>query len=240
MPGGRLTHQDRQRIAEGLAQGIRYTEIARQLGRPTSTISREVARNGGPKGYRPDRAQRSTGKRARRRKPAAAAPKPGSVDTHGRDLPAVRAMEERYAELLVQTGFSRMMARVLVSLMTSDAQGSTASELVQRLRVSAGSVSKAIKPLERIGLVKRVRDPRQRRERYLLDNEIAVHSWITNAQSMVVWSREARQAADILGPSTAAGARMLDASQFLDLAHHDMLRTVARWQQILRHRRGQE
>ena len=34
MPGGRLTHQDRERIGSGLAQGLGYAEIARQLGRP--------------------------------------------------------------------------------------------------------------------------------------------------------------------------------------------------------------
>ncbi|MGS2586459.1 helix-turn-helix domain-containing protein [Streptomyces hebeiensis] len=41
MPGGRLTQQDRRRIAAGLADGLPYAEIARRLDRPTSTISRE-------------------------------------------------------------------------------------------------------------------------------------------------------------------------------------------------------
>ncbi|MBO1416423.1 helix-turn-helix domain-containing protein, partial [Streptomyces sp. FH025] len=48
MPGGRLTQQDRRRIATGLAEGLGYGEIARGLGRPTSTVTREIARNGGP------------------------------------------------------------------------------------------------------------------------------------------------------------------------------------------------
>lgn len=48
MPGGRLTQQERQQIALGLGDGLAYAEIARRLDRPTSTITREVMRNGGP------------------------------------------------------------------------------------------------------------------------------------------------------------------------------------------------
>ncbi|WP_165495542.1 helix-turn-helix domain-containing protein, partial [Actinomadura roseirufa] len=73
MPGERLDRRERRAIAAGLAAGLGYTEIARGLGRPTSTVSREVARNGGPGAYRSDRAQRAAERRARRRAPAAPA-----------------------------------------------------------------------------------------------------------------------------------------------------------------------
>ncbi|MEV4086954.1 helix-turn-helix domain-containing protein, partial [Nonomuraea fuscirosea] len=63
MPGGRLTHDDRRRIASWLAEGLGYAEIARRLGRPTSTISREVARNRAPGGYLADRAPPGAGRR---------------------------------------------------------------------------------------------------------------------------------------------------------------------------------
>ncbi|MHC5905651.1 helix-turn-helix domain-containing protein, partial [Streptomyces sp. S6] len=60
MPGGRLSQQERQQIASGLADGLAYAEIARRLDRPTSTVTREVMRNGGPVGYRADLAHRAT------------------------------------------------------------------------------------------------------------------------------------------------------------------------------------
>lgn len=66
MPGGRLTQAERQQIALGLADSLPYAEIARRLGRPTSTITREVMRNGGPTAYRADLAQRATQQRTRR------------------------------------------------------------------------------------------------------------------------------------------------------------------------------
>lgn len=47
-PGRRLTRADWRQIAAGLAQALDYAAIGRRLGRPTSTVSREVARNGGP------------------------------------------------------------------------------------------------------------------------------------------------------------------------------------------------
>ncbi|GAA3083377.1 hypothetical protein GCM10020000_81900 [Streptomyces olivoverticillatus] len=71
MPGGRLTQQERQQIAVGLADGLAYAEIARRLDRPTSTITREVTRNGGPTTYRADLAHRATQQRAHRRRQAA-------------------------------------------------------------------------------------------------------------------------------------------------------------------------
>lgn len=71
MPGGRLTQQERQQIALGLADGLAYAEIARRLDRPTSTITREVMRNGGPTAYRADLAHRATERRAHRRRQSA-------------------------------------------------------------------------------------------------------------------------------------------------------------------------
>lgn len=71
MPGGRLTQQERQQIALGLADGLAYAEIARRVDRPTSTITREVMRNGGPTAYRADLAHRATERRAHRRRQTA-------------------------------------------------------------------------------------------------------------------------------------------------------------------------
>jgi len=42
-----LSLDEREEISRGLAEGRSFAEIAEQLGRATSTISREVAHNGG-------------------------------------------------------------------------------------------------------------------------------------------------------------------------------------------------
>ena len=68
MPGRRLCLEDREEISRGLSAGKRFAEIARQLGRPTSTVSREVIHNGGRRRYRAATAQRVACRRARRPK----------------------------------------------------------------------------------------------------------------------------------------------------------------------------
>lgn len=85
MPGGRLTQQERRQIALGLADGLAYAEIARQLDRPTSTVTREVMRNGGPTAYRSDLAHRATERRAHRRTRTAPHDPETPAQAYGRD-----------------------------------------------------------------------------------------------------------------------------------------------------------
>lgn len=60
--------EERETVGLGLARGEDFAEIARRLSRPTSTVTREVARNGGRDGYRATCAQKATAERARRPK----------------------------------------------------------------------------------------------------------------------------------------------------------------------------
>ena len=54
-----------------MADVLADAEIAGRLDGPTSTVTREVMRNGGPTAYRADLAHRATERRAHRRKQAA-------------------------------------------------------------------------------------------------------------------------------------------------------------------------
>ena len=144
MPGGRLTQQERQQIALGLADSLPYAEIARRLDRPTSTITREVMRNDGPTAYRADLAHRATERRAHRRKHTPHRGQGAPVQGRGRDDEAVREYEEAFTTLLMQQGLPKMTARVLTCLFTADAGSLTVSDLVQHLQVSPASVSKAV------------------------------------------------------------------------------------------------
>ncbi len=135
MPGGRLTQQERQQIALGLADGLAYAEIARRLDRPTSTITREVMRNGGPTGYRANLAHRATEHRTHRRRKAAPAGSAAPPQAHGRDAEAVREYEETFITVFMQSGLPKMMSRVLACLYTTDAAASP------RRHSSSGSIT---------------------------------------------------------------------------------------------------
>ncbi|MEU0692017.1 helix-turn-helix domain-containing protein [Streptomyces uncialis] len=232
MPGGRLTQQERQQIALGLADGLAYAEIARRLGRPTSTVTREVMRNGGPTTYRADLAHRATEHRAHRRRKAA----PGDPDTspqaHGRDAEAVREYEETFTTVFMQSGLPKMTARVLVNLYTTDAGSLTAAELAAGLRISPASVSKAVTFLESQGLIRRERDER-RRERYIVDDDVMYQSTMAGARSTAHLGEVARQGVGVLGPHTPAAARLENIARFVDFVSESIARAADQAREIL-------
>ncbi|NUK49897.1 helix-turn-helix domain-containing protein [Streptomyces lunaelactis] len=232
MPGGRLTQQERQQIALGLADSLAYAEIARCLDRPTSTITREVMRNGGPTAYRADLAHRATERRAHRRKHTPPREQGAPAQGHGRDDEAVREYEEAFTTLLMQQGLPKMTARVLTCLFITDAGSLTASELVQHLQVSPASISKAITFLEDQGLIRRERDE-GRRERYIVDNDVWYQSMIASARSNAQLAETARQGVSILGPDTPAAARLENIARFVDFVGESITRAAEQAREIL-------
>ncbi|MFJ3233444.1 helix-turn-helix domain-containing protein [Streptomyces sp. NPDC086787] len=232
MPGGRLTQQERQQIALGLADGHAYAEIARRLDRPTSTVTREVMRNGGPTAYRAELAHRATEHRAHRRRQTAPQGSAESGQVHGRDVEAVREYEEVFTTVLMQSGLPRMMARVLVCLYTTDAGSLTASELVQRLQVSPASVSKAIAFLEGQSLVRRERDE-GRRDRYVVDDDVWYQSMIASVHANNRLVETARQGVGVLGPDSPAATRLESIARFLDFVSESIVRAAEQAREVL-------
>ncbi|WP_285663656.1 GbsR/MarR family transcriptional regulator [Actinorhabdospora filicis] len=232
MSGSRLTPQERARIARGLADGLAYAEIARRLDRPTSTVTREVMRNGGPNDYRADLAHLATERRARQPKRTTlrrqGTPGPG----FGRDEAAVRAYEETFTDLLMSRGMPRMTARVLTFLLIADTGSVTAAELIARLGVSPATVSKAIASLESQGLIRRERHD-GRRDRYFVDGDVWYESTIDSARAMVHVAEVARQGTAVLGRDTPAGVRLENMARFSDHISESILRAAAQVRELL-------
>ncbi|MDT7847750.1 helix-turn-helix domain-containing protein [Streptomyces justiciae] len=237
MPGGRLTQQERQQIALGLADGLAYAEIARRLERPTSTVTREVMRNGGPTSYRADLAHRATERRAHRRKPSAPRGPEAAQDAYGRDAEAVREYEETLTTVFMASGMPKMMARVMASLTVSDTGSLTASELVARLQVSPASVSKAVAFLDSQSMVRRERDER-RRERYVVDDDIMYQGIVASARATAEVAETARQGVGVLGAGTQAGTRLENIARFLDFVAENTARAAEQAREILHSKPG--
>jgi predicted transcriptional regulator len=227
MPGGRLTQRERHRIAAGLGDGLSYAEIARRLGRPTSTISREVGRNGGPGGYRPQQAHEETARRARRGTPApprSAGPPDGTTE---------REMEEQIVELAVRSGMPRMTARVHVDLLLSEDGRRTAADLARRLKVSPASVSVAVNYLVQQGFVRRERDPRRRRDIYVVDDDAWYHSIVTGGRQTLETVQATMAAAETFGLDSPVGQRLAKSGAFLERVSLDMMESADRWRALL-------
>jgi DNA-binding CsgD family transcriptional regulator len=237
MPGGRLTPQERRQISQGLADDLAYAEIARRLDRPTSTVTREIMRNGGPAAYRADLAHHATERRARRRRSAAPGHPDATPQAHGRDAEAVREYEETFAAVFMQSGLPRMTARTLACLYTTDSGSLTSSELGRRLQVSPASVSKAIAFLESQGLVRRERDER-RRDRYVVDDDVMYQSTMASARSTAHLGEIARQGVSVLGAGTPAAARLENIARFVDFVSESIARAADQAHEILHTRPG--
>ncbi|SDK60867.1 MarR family protein [Nonomuraea jiangxiensis] len=208
MPGGRLTHEDRRKIETWLADGLEYAEMGRRLGRPTSTLTREVARNGGPAGYLADGAQQAADRRARRRIAVKAA------EPDERQTEVARRFAEELATSLAGTGLPRTPSRVFVCLLTSDSGSLTSADLVRRLQVSPASVSKAIGYLERIELVGRSQDPGGRRERYTINDDVWLRAWRADTGAHTEVAAAARRGTHLFGSDTPAGTRLREMGRF--------------------------
>ncbi len=219
MPGSRLTHEDRGRIAGWLADGLPYSEMARRLDRPTSTVTREVDRNGGPERYRADEASAATRQRAGRvGKPS---PRPA----------AVRGFEERFTEMMVRTGLPRMPARVLASLLTSTDARLPAAELVRRLGVSPASVSKSVAYLADLRLIRRERDSSERRECYAVDDDAWHQACRRQVEVCRLWAEAAMEGAEVLNGSAAA-TRLSAMSRYFDHVGDDLADAAERWRGV--------
>lgn len=232
MPGGRLTQQERRQIAQGLADDLAYAEIARQLDRPTSTVTREVMRNGGPAAYRADLAHRATERRAHRRRQPAAKDAQAPAQDHGRDAEAVREFEETFTTVFMQSGLPKMASRVLTCLFTTDAGSVTAAELVRRLQVSPASVSKSISLLETLNLVRRERDD-SRRERYVMDDDVWYQSMVASAKSHAHLAETARRGVGVLGSGTPAAVRLENVARFVDFVGESIVRSAEQAREVL-------
>ncbi|MFI5776451.1 helix-turn-helix domain-containing protein [Nocardia sp. NPDC051570] len=233
MPGHRLAYPERRQITAGLAAGLTYAEIARRLDRPTSTITREISRNGGPGGYRAEPAQRATQQRARRRPPVAASPKPDTTRAAVEVIDTVRA---QLIETIVRMGLPRMAARVFACLFLSDADSRTAAELAAELRVSPASISKAVTYLADVGMLLRGRDGR--RERYRIGRDVWARTCMASAQVDRALADTARRGATLLGTDTPAGARLAEMAWCFQNLFGLELRGAERWRAFLEYSTG--
>lgn len=113
-----LSLAEREDISRGLAAGRSIRAIAASLERAPSTVSREIDRNGGPKGYRASQAEQAAWDRARR-------PKPCKLAIH-------RALAARVAEKIQRQWSPEQVAGWLRRTYPDDASRQVSHETIYR------------------------------------------------------------------------------------------------------------
>src|SRR5579872_2276037 len=119
---------------------------------------------------------------------------------------------ERFAAVLVAAGFPAMPARVFVALLVAESGRLSAAELAGRLRVSPAAV------------------PGSRRDYYRMPGTMWDDLLRMRDQVMSRWAALVREGIGLVGPDTAAGARMAEQAAFLDFATREMSDLLTRWE----------
>jgi DNA-binding transcriptional regulator GbsR (MarR family) len=137
---------------------------------------------------------------------------------------------ERFAAVLVAAGFPPMPARVFVALVISEDGRLSAAELAERLRISPAAVSGAVRYLIQVGLVHKERVPGSRRDSYRMPGNMWDDLLRMRDQVMSRWAALVREGIDLVGPDTAAGARLAEQAAFLEFATREMADLLTRWE----------
>jgi IS30 family transposase len=158
-----LSASERERISRALATNDSFREIARCLGRPPSTISREVARNGGRRAYRAQNAEKRAASSARR-------PKPCKLSQHWR-------LRRLVASKLRRRWSPQQIAAWLKLQHPEDECMQVSHETIyQSLYIQARGVLKAelVKYLRSHRRARRAQNPRKTERRGKISNTISI------------------------------------------------------------------
>jgi predicted transcriptional regulator len=137
---------------------------------------------------------------------------------------------ERFINALTEMGLPRMPARVFVTLLISDADRLTASEIGSALQASPAAVSGAVRYLGQVGMIVRASEPGTRRLTYSVPGDIWPHVIENRNAQMARWAGILRDGAAVLTGSPAA-ARVLESAQYFDFVVGELPGMQARWEE---------
>lgn len=139
---------------------------------------------------------------------------------------------ESAASVITAAGFPRMPGRVMMALIAAPAEGYTASELGDRLGVSAAAVSGAVRYLQTLHIIRRVSRPDQRLARY----EIISDAWYgMMASNSPVYERLAGYIDDIgtaHADDHAARDRAAEMAEFFRFMAQRMPQLIDEWETL--------
>jgi DNA-binding transcriptional regulator GbsR (MarR family) len=147
----------------------------------------------------------------------------------GRDEEAVRRFIERFALTLHESGMARMPARVFSAILAADDGRCTAAELGELLRVSPAAVSGAVRYLTQLRLVRRERDPGERRDHYVISTDTWYEATTRREEMVARWEQDLADGVKAVGPNTPAGDRLDETRRFFEFVRHALEQALEDW-----------
>jgi len=137
---------------------------------------------------------------------------------------------ERFAHLLRDSGMAPMPARVFAYVLADDADGHTAAELAEGLRVSPAAVSGAVRYLVRVGLLAKDRRPGTQGGLYrLYEDDAWYHFYRSQLGTLRRYQEVAAEGAASLGADTPGGRRLWETSEFFAFLGEEYPAVMERW-----------
>jgi DNA-binding transcriptional regulator GbsR (MarR family) len=152
------------------------------------------------------------------------------------DGDALRRFVERFALLLTEAGWPRMPARVFACLLADQRGRLTAGELADRLRVSPGAISGAVRYLMQVGLLRREREPGARSDHYLVGDDVWYESFVQRANTLHRWRDGLAEGVDVVGLDSPAGRRLDESRAFFAFLQDELAGVMTRWRERERQR----
>ena len=147
----------------------------------------------------------------------------------GRDQEGVRRFVERFALDLADAGMPRMPARVFAAILSAHDGRCTAAALAGALRVSPAAVSGAVRYLVQLGLVRREREPGERRDHYQISSDTWYEAADRREAMIIRWEQDLEDGIKAVGPDTPAGDRLEETRRFFAFYRGELDRVLRDW-----------
>ncbi|TWD74996.1 DNA-binding transcriptional regulator GbsR (MarR family) [Kribbella amoyensis] len=146
-----------------------------------------------------------------------------------RDDEAVQQQAEQFGNLLADTGWPRMSARVFAAILASEKGRLTAAELSEQLQASPAAVSGAVRYLLQMRLASREREPGSRRDVYVVQDDFWYESMMRQDRYLIRWEEILGRLAESTGTGTEANRRVLGTLGFLEFIQEEVEGLSERW-----------
>ena len=143
---------------------------------------------------------------------------------------ASREFVERMGHALSQAGLPRIPSLVFSALRVDDDGRMTASELAGSLDRSAGSISGAVRYLERVGMARRERERGSRRDVYVVDDDAWHGAMMRKDQVYAPMIAALTRGLTTIGNDSAAHRRLLLTREFLSFVDVEMPGVAGGWE----------
>lgn len=143
----------------------------------------------------------------------------------------LRDAAERLALTLAQGGMQKATARVMTALLYTEQDTMTAADLCDRLSISTGAVSTAIKQLTQSGMVQRVPAPGSRREHYRFPKGVWAHLFSQQNAMLKVMQDAAQDGLDAVAENTSTAIRLREMQDFYGYMSQEMPALIERWRE---------